>query len=183
MALTPSPALPISGTSTQKGSTLFGGSGNDTINAASDIADQTNATLTGGDGVDTFNLLGNDAAALTIAAATKPAAGDKIVGGDVITDFQAGIGGDILKVSEAAAFAGVAALDGTALTASRIYAISGTYTASTNTFTFATQANGGFDTAIVVVDSSKNIDLADETLAILTGVTASSINAANIVVA
>ncbi|MFC3531623.1 tandem-95 repeat protein, partial [Vogesella facilis] len=72
--------------------TLYGGSGTDTLKGGDDsdtlIGGAGNDTLTGGSGIDTFKWeLGDNG---TVSAPAK----------DTITDFKAGIGGDVLDLKD-----------------------------------------------------------------------------------
>jgi Ca2+-binding RTX toxin-like protein len=187
--------------------TLFGGDGSDLINGGA--GDTAGDILSGGAGVDTFGAVagnaGNSAAQSANAAssgfsngatlqtgvavqfgnsALATGAGRAINAVDVITDFQAGAGGDVINFTGAGLSLrngainnadGIGAL-GVATTV--VLAISGTYNAGTGVFTTATTNSAGPDTLIALQTAT---GLAGTTESyILSGVNASSLVLGNI---
>jgi Ca2+-binding RTX toxin-like protein len=149
--------------------TLSGGAGNDTI-VGGDAADTITGgfgadTMTGGAGVDNFvqtDLHGVTATAVTdvstgaaMAATVVFAVGDSITYGngiDVITDFTAGAAGDTADTFVAGAATSLVGVAHDQLNAADdINFLSGSFNATTNTFTITADGLGA-DTLIVSID-------------------------------
>jgi len=140
-----------------------GGADTITTNAGADtITGGTGAdTMSGGAGADTFNQADTDSAAATSFANSAGVAyvGSSVFtatdvitfgnGLDIISDFQAGAGGDTLAgVSAGGADAFTGAASGLSVTSSSIgtaqtaYVLSGSYDSGTQAFTIAADGNG-----------------------------------------
>jgi S-layer protein len=149
---------------------IVGSSGANTIDAGAG-ADY----VTGGAGVDTFNQDGTDSVATsaeTIAAGASGAiaAGDTLTfanGVDVISDFAAGNGGDILDtVNGSAATTGIGETEDD-LTEDTVFFFSGAFTASTGAFVIAADGTGA-DTLIIENETTAaNDDIASNTTAVV----------------
>ena len=142
-----------------------GGSGTDYIvgsDAANTITGGAGADdMTGGKGADTFVFGATDSVAAsaqdgTVAGvATEFDVGDTITFGngvDIITDFTAGEGGDVLKGVDAGVpttAIDVALGTTTGLAAGTTYFLSGTYVASTGVFTITADGAAGSSTLII----------------------------------
>ena len=161
--------------------TIYGGDGADSLTGGT-VGD----TLSGGAGVDSFGLAASGTwngggAAQAINATQARAAAAAF---DVVTDFNAGVGGDRISVGAAAqgtiAANGIITNGGTIAAAgtSRVYSISGTYTASTGAWATAATSTAGADTLIIAGD----LGTAAVSAYVLTGVNAASIVASNIIV-
>jgi Ca2+-binding RTX toxin-like protein len=171
---------------------LIGGSGNDTINGGAGVDAITGGTggdsLTGGSGVDTFTQGATDGvapSATSFAGATVAAADtltfSSTAGVDVITDFTAGSGGDVLAlpgvVATLATGIGVAVANTGFVTTTTAYYLSGVYTASTGTFTVL--ADGVGNSTLVLNGVATTTLAANTTMAILVGVNSAGLVAAN----
>ena len=171
--------------------TLYGGDGNDLISANGVATSTANVdasvdTLVGGAGVDTFAATGNSAVAntgATLALATGGAIQGSQAGADVITDFTAGTGGDIIDLNGTGAFTyGGVADTTTTLAGSTYYAFSGTFSSGTFTFSAAAQ---GTDTLIASTAASGTLNVAalltTGNLVVLQGISASTVTTSNFV--
>ncbi len=165
---------------------LYGGSGNDTISAAGAAGagafpDASVDSISGGDGIDIFVNAGNTAASVGNLAGTT--AFGATGGLDVITDFAAGLGGDIVDLSgtNPYTYGGVKSADGTISVAS-YYAITGNYSNSNGTFT-ATTANSASntDTLIAFANVTGGVVTFDNTvnMVVLKGISASALTTSN----
>jgi hypothetical protein len=174
--------------------TLFGGDGADRI--TSDFNTAAGDSLVGGAGIDTFVGLttGNAANILNSALSSGVAASSVTsyqsgvaIGGvntdfDVITDFAAGAGGDVLEVI-GNSFTLVnqvirsAANPTIAANTNGVIAVSGTYSSTANTFTTAATDTTGPDTLVFSIQQGAT----NGTSYVLTGVNASQITIANLV--
>ena len=190
-------------------STIFGGEGNDSMNATANAVvfsgDKGEDTLTGSTAAD--KLYGGDDNDVLKAGTTQvDAAKDTLSGGsgvdtfefvgnttalatttvdlagglaDIITDFT--VGEDKIKLSAATAFGG-ANQTGTGMTAGNIYAISGSFSTA-GAFTQASIANGGFDTLIAIADGGATVDGSSTVvLGVLQNVLATSVTSASFTV-
>ena len=162
---------------------LYGGDGNDLISGnGSDFAgafpDTVVDTISGGEGIDTFANVGQLGGLEGGVAASKIT--NAAFGGDVITDFTAGTGGDIIDLNgiQPYTYGGVKSLDST-ISAGSYYAITGTYSDSTGTFT-ATAASSGTDTLIAFYDGAIAF-ASSENMVVLRGIAASTLNSSNFV--
>jgi len=175
--------------------TLFGGSGADTITAGAGndslqggsgndrlVGGAGGDTMVGGDGVDTFTslitLLGASGGLTAGATINVTAASDGL---DVITDFTAGVGGDVIDINGTSSFtyAGNTSIGGT-FAVSTTYALSGSWNSSTGDFTLAATNTAGPDT-IVITSLSGSSDFTGATEAVvLLGVNASTFTSGNL---
>jgi len=164
------------------GDSLYGGSGNDTINASLTI-DAASDTLTGGDGVDTFGFLGNSTAGGSSAFVAGPdiTVGATFTGADVITDFTAGSGGDIIDLNGTASFTYGGAVGGstTNLTGGSWYAFSGTWSSGVFTVTAAGQGTDTLIAQVAAAGADAFVVAADAV--VLRGVANTQITTANLV--
>jgi Ca2+-binding RTX toxin-like protein len=170
---------------------LVGGAGKDTISGGAGTDNITGGigadNMTGGTGVDTFNgtLTSSVASSATAIAGATLAAGDTLTFGngvDVITDFTAGAGGDVLE-NTAAAVAAIATGIGQNVTtgfatATTNYFVSGTYNATTGSFTVSADGVGA-DSMIVFGDATPTALAASTHNIILVGVDTDNLVAAN----
>jgi len=178
--------------------TMYGGEGADRLAYLAADADGVADTLVGGNGVDTFgmNAAGNSGAMVNSAASNGASivagasylfgsasnAGTAVAGTansvDVITDFTAGAGGDRIDLLSGGAFtnAGIGAAIGANNT---LYAISGSWTASTGTFVVGASNTSGADTLIIAANATGFVG-ANQAY-VLTNVNASQVVAANLV--
>lgn len=168
---------------------LVGGGGADTIGGAGGADNITGGNgadrLTGGTGADTFvgTLTSSVATSASAFAGATLAAGDTLTfanGVDVITDFTAGAGGDILENGAAVVNAIATGIGENVTTgfdtATTSYFISGTW----NGTVFTATANGvGADTAIVFGDAAPTALGASAAIVILVGVDSDNLIAAN----
>ena len=169
---------------------LTGGAGADTISGAVGADTITGGagadSMTGGAGADTFvqTALTNSAAytASSIAGATI-AAGDTFTFGngvDIITDFTAGTGGDVLDNGAAAVVANATGIGQNKTTgfatATTTYWVSGTY--SSGTFTALADGTGA-DTLIVFGDATPTALSSRTDFVVLVGVDTDNLVAAN----
>jgi hypothetical protein len=161
------------------GDSITGGAGNDQIdgNAGADL-------MAGGAGVDTFIFNAGDSVASSANALTAAgvAVNDTITFGggvDIISDFAAGTGGDVLDTTNAGlptSGIGLAVAGGFA--AGDAYYLSGTFNSGTGLFTVAA-AGSGPDTAFI--EGSAAALNASTEIIILMGVDSDDLVAANIV--
>jgi S-layer protein len=172
-----------------------GGTGTDYIVGSDDANTITGGAgaddMTGGKGVDTFVFGATDsiAASATNAAvagdATEYEVGDTITFGngvDIVTDFTAGEGGDVLKGVDAGAPTSaidVALATTTGLAAGTTYFLSGTYVASTGVFTVT--ADGATGSSTLIIEGAGNAVTANTEMVLLVGVDSDSLVAANLV--
>ena len=141
---------------------LIGGSGNDTILGGAGVDTIAGGvggdSITGGSGADQFQVTTatSIAASLVTAAAATIAAGDTLTfanGVDIITDFSAGTGGDVLEntgavVATIATGIGVAVANTGFVTTTQAYLLSGNWNSNTKVFTITADAVGA-DTLVI----------------------------------
>ena len=171
------------------GSTIVTGSGKDTISGsggADNITGSAGAdSMTGGAGVDTFvgNLTSSVASTATTFAGATLAVGDTLTYGnrvDVITDFVAGAGGDVVDNSAAVVGAIASGLGQNVTTgfatSTTSYFISGAWDGTI----FTVAANGaGADTAVVFGDATPTTLANHANVIILVGVDTDNLVAGN----
>jgi len=175
---------------------LTGGAGSDTIVGGAGVDTITGGTaadrITTGTGADRVvqGVTDSVVASATSFAGGTVAAGDTLTfavasGVDVITDFTAGTGGDVLDTAAVTVATAATTLIGattTALTASTNFFASGTYNSSTGIFTIAA-AGTGTDTAIISTTAAAgSLDLTtNQSTIILVGVNSANLVAANFI--
>ena len=138
--------------------TIFGGDGNDRI-TGSFGAD----SMIGGSGVDTFiqgdsfsevsssaGIIGNVITAQINNPAPIPPTPSTF---DVISGFEFGLNGDIISGMGGGAVAPAIITSADAVTAGRVYALSGSYNATTGVFT-SVNDNSGQDTILVTANNT-----------------------------
>ena len=170
---------------------LIGGSGNDTILGAAGGDTITGGaggdSLTGGSGADQFNVT----TATSIAASTVTAAGATIAAGDtlafangvdIISDFSAGTGGDVLEntgavVATIATGIGVATANTGFVTTTQAYLLSGNWNSNTKLFTITADGVGA-DTLVIEGTAGTTL-AANASHVILVGVNSANLIAAN----
>ena len=163
--------------------TIFGGDGNDRITAAAGFD-----SIIGGSGVDTIVQTGNvsNFAAVTTTGVTYTF----VAGGpDVVSDFSAGLNGDILSMgggSVAADALTTVAEFSANKAANTVYAVSGNYDATTRVFT-VTLAGSGSDTLLLTNQSGVASDFDTQIIAgtnnsnalLLSGINVNTLTASN----
>jgi len=165
---------------------LYGSAGNDTISAAGAAGagafpDASVDSISGGDGTDVFINVGNTTAGNAGTLGTSDVAGAAFgtTGGlDVITDFTAGLGGDIIDLAGTNPFTygGVKSAGGT-ISSPSYYAITGTYSNGTFTATTANSASNT-DTLIAFASGNDNFDVAAN-MVVLKGINANALTTSN----
>jgi Ca2+-binding RTX toxin-like protein len=174
---------------------LTGGSGNDTLSGAGGADTLTGGAgadrIISGSGADTIKMAITDsvAASANTLTAGEIAVGETITFGngvDVITDFTAGTGGDILDTAAIAAATAPTALVGketTGLTTATNFFASGNFNSTTGVFTITT-AGQGSDTLILAALAATAASQAVSTntnMVILVGVNSADLVAANFI--
>lgn len=187
---------------------IWGGEGNDTIisdfSAANTAAGFTQGdTMTGGAGTDTFRALtvqstgagataGTSESATGVSLFSKAALGNgavmNVAGGhelDIITDFAAGAGGDVVDVTGVGPFTLNNSIVGTAVNIAGtgqtyVFAVSGSWV--NNVFTTAASDTAGPDTLVywTTLNANGTQTLGTQNV-VLQGVNASTITTANLV--
>ena len=143
-----------------------------------------NDVMTGGAGVDTFVQAAAASTVLSAETVTEAAvaAAETITFGngvDVITDFTAGNGGDILDAQFAGLPTSALGTDQTANTSGTMYFLSGTFVSSTGVFTIAADGAGA-DTLIFEGDAGADLSAVDDAI-VLVGVDSDDLVAANVI--
>ena len=172
--------------------TIVGGSGADDIIGGAGADSITGAAgadnMVGGTGADTFVITGaaNSVAASASGLGTgtgNVAAGETITfanGVDVITDFTAGLGGDVLDIDNTAA--APTTLIGqveTDIAEDTVYFLSGAFVASTGVFTAAADGTGADTMIFENQGTAANDVIATNTMTVLIGVDSDDLVAAN----
>jgi Ca2+-binding RTX toxin-like protein len=171
---------------------LVGGNGADTIDGGTGADTVTGGagadTMTGGAGQDTFAAAWGTGLASTTSnfAGAAVAVGDTITFGngvDIVTDFTAGTGGDIVNTAGAAAEATLIGATVADLGDDHVYWASGSWDAASKTFIFLADGTGS-DTMVIDSVNATN-DAADvlttnSSIIILLGVDTDDLVAANI---
>jgi len=168
---------------------LSGGNGADTIDGglgADNITDGAGGdTITTGANGDTVNMTVDSVAATsTNFAAATVAVGDTMTFGngvDVITDFTAGTGGDILNSANAGAPTTLVGKIVADITENTTFFASGTWDAASKTFLVLADGSGA-DTMIIENETTAASDslLTNSTAIILVGVDSDNLLAANV---
>jgi len=167
---------------------LTGGAGADTIvgGAGADaITGGTGAdSMTGGSGADTYvEADGTSVAASSSSLSTNVAAGDSLVFGngvDIITDFTAGTGGDVIDALVAGLpITGIGVAAAAGFVAANTYFLSGSWDSSTKTFVVLADGTGA-DTAIINGKAATALS-ANTSIVILVGVDSDDLVAANVI--
>ncbi len=174
-------------TGTQLADTIAGLAGADTILAGAGIDNITGGTgadsMSGGAGVDTFNFAVSEsvvASAVTWAGAVAAAADTMTFGNgiDIITDFTAGAGGDVINdVGGIAPVTGIGVAIAAGFLAGTTYFLSGNYVAATGVFTITADGVGA-DT-LIVQGEGNNVGTANDSAVLLIGVDSDNLVAGN----
>lgn len=172
--------------------TLVGGNGADTIDGGTGADTVTGGaggdTMTGGAGQDTFAAAWGTglAATSTNFAGATVAVGDTMTFGngvDIVTDFTAGTGGDIVNTAGAAAEATLIGETVADLGDSHVYWASGSWDAASKTFIFLADGSGP-DTMVIdsvnATDDAADVLTTNSSIIILIGVDTDNLVAANI---
>lgn len=164
---------------------LAGGAGNDTLNGAAGsdrlIGGAGADLLSGGTGKDTFvEGLTQGVKISTAMADGNLSVGDQLVfanGVDLISDFVAGNGGDVLDLVNAGSAISALGVSNTALIKGVNYFLSGIWDATSKVFTLAADGSGS---STLVLQGSAGADIDQNgSLVILVGVDSDNLQAGN----